>query len=245
MATRNEIEPARRKSPRGRKTSCTQDAIDRYCEALRKHLPKHLCANYAGVSAMTVRTWFERAEEGEEPYASFALAARQAESDAAKVLMTRISRASRDPKHWKAAAWLLEHRYGIGVSAKATVEVKVGSDGQPVRYEPLHVINAEDIGDPVKLATGKVERIYTDLQRARENASHVAVSRLNDQLDEAIEELRAAKKKAAEGEGLTAMSEPDFLAELTAAAEAMPEAHLRAFVDVWLERHRMKAVPAE
>lgn len=64
---------------------------------------------------------------------------------------------------------------------------------------------------------------------------------LSRDLDKAREEWKIAKKEKRE----TSVDgdEGAFLADLTAAGELMPEAHLRALVDVYCARHRVRLVP--
>lgn len=67
-------------------------------------------ANAAGVSARTVFAWKRRGRAGEEPFAAF-VAKLDTQRKAWEVThLRRIEAASKDPKFWKASAFLLQAR---------------------------------------------------------------------------------------------------------------------------------------
>lgn len=220
--------------PPARWTKLTSEVRERYCEAVRLHLPAYLCAQYAGVSRDALHDWKQRARDGEEPFATFFREIAAARAEKARVLLGRISRASRDPKQWKAAVWLLEHIYSEDAEPVALL-AQPGDGNRPDR----HVIDATEL-DPEALVTEKIARIRESLARAQQDGSHVAVMHLNRELDKAIAELAALRKGRNDP---TTKDEASFLADLEAAAESMPHAHLQVFVDVYLKRHRCKVVP--
>jgi hypothetical protein len=63
------------------------------------------------VGPSTLREWKQRGRDGEEPYAAFLARLEEADGQAADAAMTFIMSAATDPKHWTAAAWMLERRH--------------------------------------------------------------------------------------------------------------------------------------
>lgn len=60
----------------------------------------------------TVREWFYAGKSGGSPlHRAFRQAIKRAQSMHERRLLGRIDTAARDPKHWTAAAWILERRY--------------------------------------------------------------------------------------------------------------------------------------
>lgn len=90
--------------------------------ALRRGSPIADALRLAGVPRRTWRTWVKIGEDelarciAEDcdpephlaPYVEFVQEAEQARSEGMNMLLDRIFQASADPKHWTAAAWLLE-----------------------------------------------------------------------------------------------------------------------------------------
>lgn len=212
----------------GRPTKCTPEVVAAYCEGIKKHLPPELAAAYAGLSPKTVENWMRLALKGEEPYATFAAEAAHTRAEAAATLVKSIeSAATSDPRYWRANAWLLEHIY----SGNHSLPVLQSGDNRP---DPT-VIDAADL-EPERLIMARIGRISDDLERARLDGSHGPALQLSRDLDKAMAELAAARR--AKQVGPLDQDEETFLQLLTGSAEAMPEAHLRVFVDVYCARHR-------
>jgi hypothetical protein len=101
----------------------------------------HKCAaEGASISFQTYKNWLKRGEAGEEPYASFAIKAAKARADDAMRSISVIERAQlRRPRpedgqvegDWKAAAWLLEHKYpqefGSAALQAAAASMRMGA----------------------------------------------------------------------------------------------------------------------
>lgn len=216
----------------GRPTLCNEETTRLYCKAVRKHLPQHLCAAYAGVSADAVQAWVRKGIAGEEPYATFAWKVAQTKARMAGVLTGRISQASRNPREWRAAMALLQKMY-LDVPL---VELPAGA---LVSTNP-DVITAGDLSDPERVLLARIERIQGALTAAQGARSHMASSQLSRDLDRAVAEL-AELRKAAQTSPAD-QDEQTFLELLSGAAEQMPEDHLRVLVDTYCRRHRVTLV---
>lgn len=106
-------------------------------ETILRHLragafQKHAC-EAAGIEYRTMKTWLERAEDGEKPYAAFAIKVRKALAEDAMRSQSFITRAQLGPiaGDWKAAAWSLERKhpkeYGqAAMQAAASVTLRGG-----------------------------------------------------------------------------------------------------------------------
>ena len=73
-------------------------------------------ANLSGICERTYHTWVAKADRGEEPYASFCIAASRARDSWKARLIRRIEAASRHD--WKAASFLLERQFANEFSPK-------------------------------------------------------------------------------------------------------------------------------
>lgn len=215
-------------------TKLTPALTERYLEAVKQRLPLYLCAAAAGVTRETVIEWRKRAAEGEEPFASFWAKVEAERARGAKVLLGRVSRASKDPKNWKAAVWLLERCY------QPYEDSSTGSS-VPQVGENRHVIDAGEL-DPERLLLERIDRTRSSLASAQADGSHVAAMQLSRELDRALGELQELRRSKSDP---AHKDEASFVADLAAAAELMPHSHLQVFVDEYLRRHRCKVVPDE
>lgn len=116
----------------GRPTKLTPARQEAIVQALRLGAPLSVACQAADVSPDAVAEWIERGEgrhRARRPtadYVRFAGAVREAVAKSQMVLLARVQEAARQPQQWRAAAWLLEHRwpetYGTHVSATVTHE---------------------------------------------------------------------------------------------------------------------------
>jgi len=113
----------------------------RFCEALRRGLPKRLAAAAAGIGERTYHSWRQRGEAGEEPYASFMAKVYEVEAELADDLLrslvgvaTGIDEGTKDADKIKAAMFLLERRFPRDFGSKRAVEL-TGAEGGPVKTE--------------------------------------------------------------------------------------------------------------
>ena len=117
-------------------------------------------------------------------------------------------------------------------------------------YDKLAAVeDGEDEDDEVDPRTATEEEIVTarlgklrrGLDRAEKTGNVAAIAALSRQI--AIAEDRIVQLRPPASRGLEDVTEEQFQHELRSAAAEMPEAHLRAFVDVYLERHRLILTP--
>lgn len=96
----------------GRPTKLNDETQRIICEAIGDCLPKHMAATLAGISRMTLHRWERRGQAGDEPYASFCYALKEAEVKAQLTLARRIADPDPDKtRGWQRWAWVLERRW--------------------------------------------------------------------------------------------------------------------------------------
>lgn len=94
-----------------------------------------LAAKYAGISYPTLRRWLVRGgNEPESDYGQFTQAVKRAEAEAALAALAKITGAAQNGD-WRAAAWLLEHRYPQQYG-RVRVEI-TGQDDTPVQVQAV------------------------------------------------------------------------------------------------------------
>lgn len=95
----------------GRPTKCTPEVTREIVRFVTRGLPLKTAARAAGISYGAVKDWNARgkAENAEEPYASFYEAIETAKAEFASVHAGVVDDAGR-MGDWKASAWLLERR---------------------------------------------------------------------------------------------------------------------------------------
>lgn len=89
----------------GRPTSLTPELGRKLVSLVRGGHSPSSAARMVGVNSGTVSRWLRRTEP---EYRNFRRAIKRARSMHERRLLARIDNASRDPKHWTAAAWILE-----------------------------------------------------------------------------------------------------------------------------------------
>lgn len=129
--------------------------------ALRRGSPLADALRIAGVPRRTWRTWVKIGEDelarcmAEDcdpephlaPYVEFVQDTEQARSEGVNVLLDRIWQASDDPKHWTAAAWLLER-----------------TDPQHFARR-IHAIVDQQDDTPVTMSTGEVTEVVSIIEQ--------------------------------------------------------------------------------
>lgn len=121
--------------PMGRKSKFTPKVFARMIEAARMGLSDDAIAAWAGIGARTFIDWkrLGRGDETTPPVPHFAKmleALDDAKLESEALLVARIQTAAFNPKHWPAAAWLLERR--LPHKYAKTVRVQ-GQDGGPIQ----------------------------------------------------------------------------------------------------------------
>ena len=98
------------KRKRGQPCKITPELTERFVRAIRLGMRYVDACRYVNISPRTWGHWQNRGSMGEEPYASFLSAVKDAEAEGMLSCLESIERAHRN-KDWKAAAWLLERRW--------------------------------------------------------------------------------------------------------------------------------------
>lgn len=238
------------KKGKGRPLKLTPDAIRAYCDLIEKHVPHRHAAAAIGVTQPTVSEWFARGHTGEEPFAMFLHCVQASEAKAVGKLTKMIADAAADdPKHWKAAAHLLSAVHGVSPVARSerlTVSAEYPAEVGIESRDRVVIENGSEVESPeVRVLKASVLRITMDLERARKDGSHTAISRLGSQLDAVQLQLIEARVAANKGNDVRNLPEADVRDRLRIAAEQMPEPHLAVFAAEWLRRHRLVAVPTD
>jgi len=97
----------------GRPSKMTAAVRLRLTEAVEDGVPIREACRLAGIGERTYYDWMKRAEDPLQPqeFAQFAADIAEARACAQEKLIKTIQVASAEPKHWRAAAWLLERGY--------------------------------------------------------------------------------------------------------------------------------------
>ena len=110
----------------GRPTKLNKDLIRDALAAAQMGMTIDLLSDYIGVNRSTVYDWIRRgSEEPGSIYRDFADAVSRGRSQCAALNLHRIQQASAED--WRAAAWLLCHRWPDRWSEKRVVEVSTGN----------------------------------------------------------------------------------------------------------------------
>lgn len=95
----------------GRRAKLTPDRHTKIVQSIKVHAFHSHAAQYAGISPKTLQRWLERgAKESKGAYRELYDAVVEAEGVAAVASLGRINEAAARGD-WKAAAWLLQHRF--------------------------------------------------------------------------------------------------------------------------------------
>lgn len=105
--------------------------------ASRRGMSRARAAQCAGVGVSTYKLWVQRANAGDEPYASFLAEVKDAEADAERRLLALIR--GHAVETWQAAAWLLERRYPkrYALRQRVTHEVQLTEEQARAKYREL------------------------------------------------------------------------------------------------------------
>lgn len=250
-------------------TKLTPEVVDALAAAVERGLGTELAAAASGVSSNAVRLWLDRARRGdggiyeallERMNEAVARRSVQLQEVIAAHAAPRPERRSKSgrvlspaaPGNFRAAVYLLE-RLDPKVSRGVLGEILEGPVVEGPAAPLPDVIDAEPIGADAsdeEVLLDRVRRYRRQIGRAEAAGDHGAVATLTRQeriASDQLRELRRASGRTTSDEGVedpAKLDEGAFLDQLRGAAEAMPEAHLRAVVDVWLARHRLRLVAA-
>jgi len=141
----------------GRPSDLTPTLRDKFCKLVAEGHWLKTAAAACNLDESTVYHWIKRGRAGEQPYAEFFDALELANAQVETEALEKIRSASQKPRHWTAAAWLLERRfperYGhtVRVEAKvrselrdAMVRLKAGLSAE--EFERVLAILADDLG---------------------------------------------------------------------------------------------------
>lgn len=123
------------------------EVLERAREYMRAGLTQRLLAKAIGVHETTLSDWLALGRKGVEPYAAFLGAVDSASAEHARELLDVVTVAAKGDKNWRAAAWLLEHRYKLGESADLapTATEANPQKGDGVTAAPVEVGSASDL----------------------------------------------------------------------------------------------------
>lgn len=255
------------KSPRGvgRPAKLTEDTIAALEAVFRVGGTKPEACAAAGIAPGTLGTWLLRADLGHGgAFAELRRRLRAAEGSFRSQLRAAIIRGASDRNavhsetgdvllpgrrgDWRAAAALLERldRHGL-LRGDEVEEAPVPGTN---RADVPDVIDAEELApdaDDAAVLEARVRTYRRQIAAASADGNHDAVAALTRRVERAEDELRAMRRAAGnveEGDPAQ-LAEDELVWQIRTAAEAMPEAHLRAVVDVYLDRHRMRLVRDE
>lgn len=116
-----------------RPTRCTPEVVKRVADAIRGGNYANVAARYAGIGERSFYKWMERGATGEEPYAQFRQAVKDAEAQAEVRNVALIQQAAQAGT-WQASAWYLERRYPARYGRRDRLEHS-GPDGGPIKQQ--------------------------------------------------------------------------------------------------------------
>lgn len=99
-------------------------------------MPKKYAGAAAGVDYTTIHEWEERGAKGEEPFATFARAMKDARSQHIAMRLQQIESGKGD---WKRHAWLLERLEPMTFGPTSRTQV-TGADGGPLQMAAQVVV---------------------------------------------------------------------------------------------------------
>jgi hypothetical protein len=125
---------------RGRKIALTAEHIDKLTQAVRVGATYELAARYAGISKDTFDRWRKQAEKAAPGTPLSDLRARLAEAEGRAALgwLAKINRAA--DCDWRAASWLLVHRYPEQYGRTMQKVAVTDPEGEASRGEGLHAL---------------------------------------------------------------------------------------------------------
>ena len=196
------------------------------CQAIEEGCTYKLAAAAAGISESTLYNWLSagrKARAGKQRELLEAM--KKAEQRRAQLLLSRINQHSN--KDWKAAAWLLERRYGY--RKDSILEDFPEQEKQKV------------ILDPKELLLKQAEDLQSAISAARSAGSFQALAALQRQLLGVINELNHLKEK--EGEALEKLSDEQNLAMIESIMLSLPPIQRQRLEDAILsQRPALKVI---
>lgn len=137
--------------PMGRPTACTEAVTEKVCQALAVGASDRDAAEFAGITADSFRNWLKRAEQGEEPFATFSAKVRQARAGLRVGLAAKVIQAAKADA--KFAHKVLLTLPGTDWGRLERVE-QSGPGGAPMQVEDARGELARLLGEPAGPAEG-------------------------------------------------------------------------------------------
>lgn len=128
-----------------RPTRCTPERIKRIADAIRAGNYAETAARYGGIGETTYYEWMKKGERGEEPYAEFREAVKEAEAIAEARSVALIQQAGQAGT-WQASAWFLERKFPSKWGRRDRME-HTGPSGGPITLRTLAEMMGEGEGD--------------------------------------------------------------------------------------------------
>jgi|DEB0MinimDraft_4_1074332.scaffolds.fasta_scaffold01490_6 transposase len=113
----------------GRKSLLTPERQERIVNAIKAGNYSFVAAQLGGIGERTFYSWMERGEKGEEPYAQFMQAVKEAETHAEARNIALVQRHAQSS--WQAAAWYLERKAPDRWGRRERIE-HTGASGGPI-----------------------------------------------------------------------------------------------------------------
>lgn len=144
----------------GRPTKFTPDARDTFLQGIRLGASVKLAGQAAGWAESTTMEYLARGREArtktgkltplDQSYSEFLADVEKAQGVMVQAALAQIVRAAQDPKHWTAAAWLLERVHPEEYARPIRTEIS-GPSGGPI---PVEVGASELLSQLRALANG-------------------------------------------------------------------------------------------
>lgn len=127
-----------------RNTLCTPERTERILNAIKAGNYSYVAAQLGGIGERTFYDWMKRGESGEEPFAQFSQAVKEAETQAEARNVAIIQRHAQNS--WQAAAWYLERKAPGRWGRKERIE-HTGAEGGPITLAGMAKMLREGEGE--------------------------------------------------------------------------------------------------
>ena len=155
--------------------------------------------------------WIRKGEQDKarEPYKSFALKVREAESSSAIACLNTIQNTANED--WKAAAWLLSRRFGYKNDASHTIPA-----------EAKQAKKTGDLLDYRDILETQISELRSSMDKAKESGSWQAYAALQRQLVSLMQELRALDAEEGAIDAHERMTDEQLLSEIVNTIISLP-----------------------
>lgn len=126
----------------GRRSKLTPETVAKVAQAIKAGATRRLAAEYAGVGESTLLHWLAATTKATEP---LRVAVQKAEADSGVAALARIQTAAQNGD-WKAAAWILEHRFPNEYGRRSALAVAIAAAPVPTDYAAMERAAQTGIG---------------------------------------------------------------------------------------------------